>query len=102
MKLKILKDLYALYYYNLIDTGILVKALKTLPADELVEIKITSLGQGIPAMREEIKVADRLKKLQVDEKFLIARVGALREAMIELVGSQEKFEELEKEIELPK
>ncbi len=102
MKLKILKDLYSTYYYQLVDTEILFEGLRGLSSDDLIEVKIRSLGPGIPPVREEIKVGDRLKQIEVDRKFLVARVGVLRKAMIEIVGTQEKFEELERLIELPK
>jgi len=80
-RLKILEDLYNTYYPRLIDSQVLLEALKKLPPEMKLEPEIRSAGPGLPPIRIERIVSDRIKELEDDIQILTARVESIKTAM---------------------
>jgi len=80
-RLKILEDLYNTYYPRLVDSQVLLEALKKLPAETKLDPEIRSVGLGLPPVRIERTVGDRIKELENDIQILNERVKAIEVAI---------------------
>ena len=80
-RLKILEDLYNTYYPRLVESQLLLEALEKLPPDMKLEPEIKSIGPGIPPVRIERTVGDRVKELKEDILVLAERVKAIKTAI---------------------
>jgi len=78
---KILLDLYASYYPQLLDTEVLLEALKRLPANMELEPKFSRSGPGLPPTISRKNVGERIKELERDQKILAVRVEAIQKEL---------------------
>lgn len=88
-KINILLDLYGSYYPTLIDTEILLKALKNLPPEMELESKFAGMDLGLPPMKIKKTVGERIQELERQQKTLVARVEAIKEELEAIPGGAE-------------
>lgn len=86
-EIKILLDLYGLYYSILIDTKVLLKALKRLPPDTQLEPRLMKTALGVVPV--EKRVSERIIELERDQKVLSARVQAIEEELVSIPSGKE-------------
>ena len=92
-KINILLDEYSTFYVGVIRTEGLLKALKQLPDDMILERdKIVSLGPGMPPAMTNKTVKDRLEEVERDNKILSARLGVTKEMLKSTPGGKEALE----------
>jgi hypothetical protein len=90
-KIKILLNLYRSYYPILIDTEILLKALKKLPQDLQLEPKLIKTALGIAPV--EKRISERIVELERDQKILSARLQAIEEEIKSIPGGTEALKD---------
>lgn len=90
-KIKILLDLYGTYYPSLMDTTILLKALKKLPENLQLEPKLMKTALGIAPV--EKRVSERIIELERDQKVLLARINAIEEELESIPGGKEALKD---------
>lgn len=94
-KIKILLDLYGTYYPKLVDTEVLLKALKKLPASMQLEPKFTRAGPRMPPMEVAMNVSERIKELERDQQVLSVRIDAIKDELKATPGGIDAFKKCE-------
>lgn len=76
-------ELYFQYETALSENETLLEALKTLPEDMRLSMKLVSMGEGLPPMGQEKTMKERVEELEKDKTILTARVKAIKNKLIE-------------------
>ncbi len=89
-KIKVLLNEYSNFYLGVIRIEGLLKALKTLPADMIMEKnEIVPSGPGLPPIIRDKTVKVRIEEVERDYKILSARLKAIKETLEAEPGGEE-------------
>lgn len=90
-EIKMLIDLYGTYYPVLIDTNVLIKALKKLPLDTQLPPKLQATPLGMASV--EKRVGERIAELENERRVLVVRVDAIKEELMAIPGGADALKE---------
>ncbi len=94
-KIKILLELYELQYGALVDVECLIAGLKRLPGDMRLESRLVQISKGIPPMKIEMTVSQRLEGLERDKKILDVRLESYKEQLDAIPGGKKALKDWE-------
>jgi len=92
-KIEFLLNEYSNFWMGMIRTGSLLKALKKLPEDMILEKnQIVPSGPGLPPTMKNKIVKDRIEEVERDNKILTVRLEAVKEELEKIPGGKDALD----------
>lgn len=90
-KIKILLELYESQLLVLTDVECMIEALKRLPEDMKLQSRLVQIAQGLPPVKIDGTVGDRIRDLERDKKVLDVRLEEYKKQLSAIPGGAEEF-----------